>query len=357
MDFETCAKLVDANIELNDLIAMKQSYLIELKKIEQKRRQVLRSLGKLNNQLNTSRYELGQLENKNSFLRERLRGEAVKLNDIQHTIVERFDQLKSIRTIVDQSKSAIMLSSVAKSSPATGHTIASAIDLTKCPYNRKLSIYWFTPSTKSSAYLNDLRGALDFDELSKSVKFERTPNKNACFTMVILVKRTSKSYYRDLVRFILDNRKKTNWLFLSTNNLIDESFAQRDDLEKYLVSLDPENSETIKRAVSQAVFSSMGSIHDDLTIRFSVAFEAIYSAQRISTDRTSVSVLGEHRNYLFTYHHNLASGRQQRDLVVKPQLAVLRQIFNSSKNLIIDFECQSKVNYTFFEYFIVHNNY
>lgn len=312
---------------------MKQSYLSELKKIEQKRRQLLRTLGKINTQLNTSRHELAQLEKKNSFLRAKLHTDAVQLNEIRHLIAHGFQQVNAINTVIEHAPELY------KSAVAKRATIDSAVDISKCKYNRKLGIHWFTP-TKSNEYLNDLRTVLDLDELGKSVKFEKT-TKNACLVLIVLIKPSgSKSYYRELARFIVDNKKSTNFLFLIPSMI--ESFSRRVDLEKHLSSFDTQNSNVIKRVVGRSLFASFEAL-DELSIRFSVAFEASYWSEKKSTDRTSLVSIGEHRDYLLTYHHNSVN----RNSPLDSQLETIKQVFNSSEHIIIDLKCESKVLFSF----------
>lgn len=333
IDFENCAQLIDANIELNDLLDIKASYLAELKKFEHKRQQLLKSLGKLNVQLNESKYELSVLERKSSLMRSKIKTNTFKLFDLDRQVGEKFEQLQSIKIAVEQSST-----SIAKvTSPKLG--LQNALDLTKCKYNQKFGIYVFN-SAKTNEFVASFLANLDVEEIERSVRFEKAP-KNACFLLVVLVNaKKNRHYYQSLVEFISEN-KKANFLFIIPNLAVsNESFSSRLQFEQFLSGLNPDYESLAKRIVRRGIFASFNGDFDrvdDLFVRFSVLLNDSYWTEAKAAADQFFSI-DNSRKHLITYHKRLASNNS-----IEAHLVALQQVFDGHNNFLIDLDCDAVV--------------
>lgn len=315
---------------------MKESYLNELKRIEQKRRQLLRTLNKINNQINASKHDLLSLEKKSAFLNAKLTTDSIKLNTLNRELMDKTTRIKSIETVVSESNNFSISKIMSKPS------LQSSIDLSKCRYNQRLAVYLFKPTRKNDL-LESMLSYIDLTELEKSVSFKKSPNK-ACLNVVILVKPTKtaqRTFYRDLIKFI-DENPKSNFLFISPTFIGVNGFSKRADLERYFISaVDDKNEQNlIRKLISKSLFSSFNSDQiDDLLVHFSMVFDADYLDEKKSADR-KLFAFTEPRKYLFSYYQKNSS-----DDLVTSQISNLERVFNQSESIIIDMNCESKVKF------------
>ena len=283
-DYDKCKRLIRSQVELKDLRRIKSSYSNELKQLESKRKNLIKSIAHIQSQIDQLNNQFTDLKQKHSIMQHKILSDLFKSENLKNQIKNEVDQIQIGKMRLETNDTKFLtINSTNECS------IDSCFNYNNCKY---LNVYIFNPN-------KILKIVEDVDMVKIEPYFNIVSNLDqACLVVIFLPgldiepNNTGFSYYNYLSQFLVNNSDQ-NFVFIHYQN-----GYNLDGFKSYLISLNSNWTKSFEDIFNRSFLSSYlyeaQNSNTNFFIHFSIVFDQF-------SNLTSNENFNKERNYLLTH--------------------------------------------------------